>query len=184
MQIFFSVVQKLWPHKAFKKTPYSLIGVKNSLQRKYGFMVLPEKVLRSRIRNKRPFQNTILLAWEITEKPLKFDKFYGMTIKWWFSVISQSKSMVFWNGLLFLILLLKTFSGSTMKPYFRCNEFLTPIRELGVFLKALCGHNFCTTEKIFCMGHFLAYMNHILGGGQNFINFFKKRDRLMYIVQF
>ena len=27
-------------------------------------------------------------------------------------------------------------------------------------------------------------MNHILGGGQNFINFFKKRDRLIYIYVF
>ena len=62
MQNIFSVVQKLWPHKAFKKTPNSLIGVKNSLQRKYGFMVLPEKVLRSRIRNCYPFQNISLLA--------------------------------------------------------------------------------------------------------------------------
>ena len=147
-------------------------------------MVLPEKVLRSRIRNKRPFQNTILLAWEITEKPLKFDKFYGMTIKWWFSVISQSKSMVFWNGLLFLILLLKTFSGSTMKPYFRCNEFLTPIRELGVFLKALCGHNFCTTEKKICMAYFFALISNFLYWGKNFINFFYSKlwHQILYYI--
>ena len=44
------------------KKKEALIGVKKSLHRKYGFMVLPEKVVRSRIGNKRPFQNTILLA--------------------------------------------------------------------------------------------------------------------------
>ncbi len=39
-----------------------------SLQRKYGFMVLTEKALRSRLRNQSPFQIITLLAWEITEK--------------------------------------------------------------------------------------------------------------------
>ena len=33
-----------------------------------------------------------------------------------------------------------SFSGNTMKPYFPYNDFFNP-------LKALCGHNFCTTEK-------------------------------------
>ncbi len=47
-------------------------------------------------------------------------------------------------------------------------------------LQCLCGRNFCITEKIFCMGHFLAYINHILGGGQNFIKIFSGRDKLLH----
>ncbi len=35
-------------------------------------------------------------------------------------------------------------------------------------LQCLCGRNLCITEKIFCMGHFFAYINHIFGGCQNF----------------
>ena len=49
-------------------------------------------------------------------------------------------------------------------------------------LRCLCGRNFYITEKIFCMGHFLAYINHNLGGGQNFIKIFSGRDKLMYIL--
>ena len=59
-----------------------------------------------------------------------------------------------------------------MKPYFRSNEFLTPIREVGVFVKALCGHNFCTTEIFFGMAYFFALINPFLCGGQNFIKLF------------
>ena len=54
-----SVVQKLWPHKAFKNLPTSLKGVKNALHRKYGFIILLEKVLRSRLRKIKKFQNII-----------------------------------------------------------------------------------------------------------------------------
>ncbi len=50
-------------------------------------------------------------------------------------------------------------------------------------LQCLCGRNFCITEKIFCMGHFLAYINHILGGGLNFIKIFSGRDKLMCSAQ-
>ena len=39
-------------------------------------------------------------------------------------------------------------------------------------------------RKIFCMGHFLAYINHILGGGQNFIKIFSGRDKLIHMFYF
>ncbi len=48
-------------------------------------------------------------------------------------------------------------------------------------LQFLCGRNFCITEKIFCMGHFYAYINHILGGGQNFIEICSGREKLISI---
>merc|ERR1719468_1422018 len=58
---YFFCSAKIVTSQGLQKTPNSPIGAKNSLQRKYGSMVLPEKVLRSRTRNKSPFQNTILL---------------------------------------------------------------------------------------------------------------------------
>ena len=88
-----------------------------------------------------------------------------------FSVISQARSMIFWNELWFLNLLLNTFSGSTMKPYFLCNEFL----------KALCGYNFCTREKIILHGLSFCLNKPLLEWGKNFINVFLGLDRLIYI---
>ncbi len=132
-------------------------------------------------RNQSLFQNIMLIAWKIREKPMKFDKFYGMPIKWLFSVISQARSTIFWNVLWFLILLHKTFSGSTMKTYFRCNEFLTPVREVGVFLKVLCGHNFCTTE--ICFAWLIVCLNKpLFVWRQKFYKFFLERDRLLCII--
>ena len=123
----------------------------------------------------------ILLAYKSRKRhhfigfPYNLSNFRG------YPVISQARSMIFWNGLWFLNLLLNTFSGSTMKPYFRCNEFLTPIMELGVFLKALCGYNFCATEKIILHGLSFCLNKPLLVWGKNFINFFLGLDRLMYI---
>ncbi len=49
-----------------------------------------------------------------------------------------------------------------MKPYFLCNGFLTPIWEVGVFLKAFFDHNFCTTEKKTCIAYFFALIKNFL----------------------
>ena len=115
MQIFiFSVVQKLWPNKAFKNTPTSLTGVKKSLQRKYGFMVLTETVLRHRLRNQSPFQNIMLLACEIMEKTLEFDKYYGKPMKWCIFLDFSGSEYCIFKWTLVSILFLKSFSESTM----------------------------------------------------------------------
>ncbi len=42
------------------------------------------KGLEEYIKENEKVSNTMLLAWEITEKPLKFDKFYGNHINWCF----------------------------------------------------------------------------------------------------
>ena len=45
-----------------------LMDAKNLPRQKYGFMVLPERILRSRIRNFWPFQNSSLLL-EFLKRP-------------------------------------------------------------------------------------------------------------------
>ena len=140
-------------------------------------MVLPEKVLRS-----------FKITYSQLKKSWKMHLFIGFpqylsNFRVFFCDFSGQEHDII-NGLWFLNLLLKTFSVSTMKPYFRCNDFLTPTREVGVFLKVLCGHNFCTTEIFFCMAYFFALIKHFLCGRQNFIIFFQKRDRplCIYVV--
>ena len=52
-------------------------------------------------------------------------------------------------------------------------------------MKALCGQNFCTTEIFFGMAYFFCLNKPLFVWAPKFYHlFFKKRDRLLYIVKF
>ena len=91
--------------------------------------------------NQNPFLNIMFIAWEITEKPLNLTN-------------SQSMSLILSNGLWFLILLLKTVSGSTMKPYLCCKWILNPISGVGEFQRPYIVTIFALQKK-FCIAYFL-----------------------------
>ena len=101
-----------------------LIGIKILLHQKYGFMMIPEKVLRSRTRNQSLLKDISLLVVEKSQKPLNIGKF-PLSLKMVFKSLLRLGARYLETDFGSWFYSSRPYFGSTMKP---CNKILTPVR--------------------------------------------------------